>query len=122
MTLKAGFNEVFFTDVKIPEKNIVGNRGDGWAVANATLGHERGSLTDPNATMNRLNALIELMKNETINGSKLIENPVFKDRLLKMQGKVLAFQSNALRVLSAKLNPGQNIKIAGMIKSLLVLN
>ena len=118
MTLKAGFNEVFFTDVKIPEKNIVGNRGDGWAVANATLGHERGSLTDPNATMNRLNALIELMKNETINGSKLIENPVFKDRLLKMQGKVLAFQSNALRVLSAKLNPGQNIKIAGMIQKL----
>ena len=118
MTLKAGFNEVFFTDVKIPEKNIVGNRGDGWAVANATLGHERGSLTDPNATMNRLNALIELMKNETINGNKIIENPIFKDRLLKMQGKVLAFQSNALRVLSAKLNPGQNIKIAGMIQKL----
>ena len=68
--------------------------------------------------MNRLNALIELMKNETINGNKIIENPIFKDRLLKMQGKVLAFQSNALRVLSAKLNPGQNIKIAGMIQKL----
>ena len=64
------------------------------------------------------NNLIELMKNETINGNKIIENPIFKDRLLKMQGKVLAFQSNALRVLSAKLNPGQNIKIAGMIQKL----
>ena len=30
MTLKAGFNEVFFTDVTIPEKNIVGKRGEGW--------------------------------------------------------------------------------------------
>ena len=39
MTLKAGFNEVFFTDVTIPESNIVGKRGEGWAVANATLGH-----------------------------------------------------------------------------------
>lgn len=36
MTLKAGFNEVFFTDVTIPADNIVGNRGEGWAVANAT--------------------------------------------------------------------------------------
>ena len=32
MTLKAGFNEVFFTDVTIPEGNIVGKRGEGWAV------------------------------------------------------------------------------------------
>ena len=55
MTLKAGFNEVFFTDVKIPASNIVGKRGEGWAVANATLGHERGSLANPDATVNRLN-------------------------------------------------------------------
>ena len=27
MTLKAGFNEVFFTDVAIPEENIVGKKG-----------------------------------------------------------------------------------------------
>ena len=46
---------------------------------------------------------------------------IFKDRLLKMQGKVLAFQSNALRVLSAKLNPGQNIKIAESISSVNIL-
>ena len=104
MTLKAGFNEVFFTDVTIPEKNIVGKRGEGWAVANATLGHERGSLTNPNATMNRLNMLINRMKEETIDGKRIIDNPVYKDKLMKLQGKVIAFQSNSLRVLSAKLN------------------
>ena len=60
MTLKAGFNEVFFTDVKVPTTNIVGNRGEGWAVANATLSHERGSLADPNATMNRILSLIHI--------------------------------------------------------------
>ena len=116
MTLNAGFNEVFFTDVTIPEENIVGKRGEGWAVANATLGHERGSLSDPNAMMNRLNSLIERMKDETINGEKIIDNPVYIDKLMKIQGKVIAFQSNSLRVLSAKLNKNQDIKIAGMIQ------
>ena len=116
MTLNAGFNEVFFTDVTIPENNIVGKRGEGWSVANATLSHERGSLSNPNAMMNRLNAHIERMKNETINGQKVIDNPVYRDKLMKIQGKVIAFQSNSLRVLSAKLNKNQDVKIAGMIQ------
>ena len=119
MTLNAGFNEVFFTDVTIPETNIVGKRGEGWAVANSTLGHERGSLTDPNATMNRLNLLIDRMKEETINGEKVINNPAFRDKLIKLQGKVMAFQSNSLRVLSAKLNKGQDVKMASMIQKLI---
>ena len=118
MTLNAGFNEVFFTDVTIPEKNIVGKRGEGWAVANATLSHERGSLSDPNAMMNRLNALIERMKQETINGEKVINNKVYRDKLMKIQGKVIAFQSNSLRVLSAKVNKNQDVKIASMIQKL----
>ena len=116
MTLKAGFNEVFFTDVRIPEANIVGKRGEGWAVANATLTHERGSLTDPNGTMNRVNSLIDRMKKETIDGKKLIDIPVYRDKLMGLQAKVMAFQSNSLRVLSAKINSGQDIKMAGMIQ------
>jgi len=116
MTLKAGFNEVFFTDVRIPETNIVGKRGEGWAVANATLTHERGSLTDPNGTMNRVNSLIDRMKKETIDGKKLIDIPVYRDKLMGLQAKVMAFQSNSLRVLSAKINSGQDIKMAGMIQ------
>ena len=116
MTLKAGFNEVFFTDVMIPEANIVGKRGEGWAVANATLTHERGSLTDPNGTMNRVNSLIDRMKKETIDGKKLIDIPVYRDKLMGLQAKVMAFQSNSLRVLSAKVNSGQDVKMAGMIQ------
>ena len=116
MTLKAGFNEVFFTDVTIPDTNIVGKRGEGWAVANATLTHERGSLTDPNGTMNRVNSLIDRMKKETINGKKLIDIPVYRDKLMDLQAKVMAFQSNSLRVLSAKINSGQDVKMAGMIQ------
>ena len=118
MTLNAGFNEVFFTDVTVPEENIVGKRGEGWAVANATLGHERGSLSDPNAMMNRLNSLIERMRHETINGEKIIDNEVYRDNLMKIQAKVIAFQSNSLRVLSAKLNNNQDVKIDRMLQKL----
>ena len=118
MTLKAGFNEVFFNDVKIPEDNIVGKRGEGWAVANATLGHERGSLAPPDATMSRLNSLIELMKTETINGASLLEHPIFRDRVMKIQAKVMASQSHSLRLLSAKLNPNQDVRIGKMIQKL----
>ncbi len=118
MTLKAGFNEVFFTDVKIPASNIVGKRGEGWAVANATLGHERGSLAPPDATMNRLNLLMHLMKEEILDGKPLIEHPIFLDRLMQIQGKVLAQQSHSLRLLSAKLNPGADVKIGNMIQKL----
>ena len=118
MTLKAGFNEVFFTDVKIPASNIVGKRGEGWAVANATLGHERGSLAPPDATMNRVNMLMQLMQEETLDGKPLIEHPIYRDRLMQIQGKVLAQQSHALRLLSAKLNPGADVKLGKMIQKL----
>jgi alkylation response protein AidB-like acyl-CoA dehydrogenase len=35
------FNEVFFTDVRVPIENLLGQLDQGWAVANGSLGHER---------------------------------------------------------------------------------
>ncbi len=37
----ASFNQVFFTDAKVPKENLVGSVGDGWKVAMTTLAHER---------------------------------------------------------------------------------
>jgi alkylation response protein AidB-like acyl-CoA dehydrogenase len=118
MTGEANFNEVFFTDVRVPKHQIVGQRGQGWQVANAILGHERGSLAPPEVAQSRLNGVIKLMNSETMNGEKLINNPIFRDRLMKIQGRVLAMKCNDMRLLSARLNKTQDAKLAGMIVKL----
>src|SRR5438034_6817307 len=38
------FNEIFFTDVRVPRENLLGEIGGGWQVAMTTLLHERGTL------------------------------------------------------------------------------
>ena len=101
MTGHAEFNEVFFTDVRVPKKQIVGKRGEGWYVANATLTHERGMLGDPNQSATRLNEIIDFMNQETIKGDKLINNPIHLDRLMKLQARVLSMSFNSLRLLTA---------------------
>jgi alkylation response protein AidB-like acyl-CoA dehydrogenase len=44
LTGHALFNEVFFSDARVPTSAIIGGRNNGWAVANTTLGHERSAL------------------------------------------------------------------------------
>ena len=101
MTGRAEFNEVFFTNVRVPKTQIVGQRGQGWFVANATLRHERGMLGDPNQAQTRFKALVDLMRNEEVDGQRLMDHPVYRDRLLKLQARVLAMQFNGLRLLTA---------------------
>ena len=109
MTGHAEFNEVFFTDVRVPQKDIVAGRGQGWYVANATLKHERGMLGDPNQAGTRLKEIIDLMHEETMDGVRLIDHPVYRDRLMQLQARVLAMQFHGLRLLTAaskKEDPG----------------
>ena len=100
MTGEATFNEVFFTDVRVPTNQIVGRRGEGWFVANATLKHERGGLGDPNQAESRFRTLVEMMKKETVDGQRLIDHPSYRDRLLRLQGRMLSMKFNGMRVLT----------------------
>ena len=59
---------------------LVGKRGEGWFVANATLRHERDC--SATRTPSRLNALVRADETRRrSNGTRLIDAPVFRDRL-----------------------------------------
>ncbi len=118
MTMTRNFNEVFFTDVRVPKDQIVGERGDGWQVANTILKNERDSLADPNQAQARLNGLIELMRTETVDGVRLIDKPEFRDRLMRLQGRVMANRYNDLRNISNRLSGSSEGALARMIVKL----
>src|SRR3954465_5116041 len=44
LTGRAMFNEVFFSDARVPAAAIIGDENNGWAAANTTLAHERAGL------------------------------------------------------------------------------
>jgi alkylation response protein AidB-like acyl-CoA dehydrogenase len=100
MTGRAEFNEIFLTDVRVRIDQIVMGRGKGWHVANVTLKYERLLLGDPNKLTHRLARVIELMKKTTLDGVRIIEIPEYRDRLLRIQGEVLASKFHGLRLLT----------------------
>ncbi len=100
MTGRSEFNEVFFTDVAVPETQIVLGRGKGWYVANVTLKHERLMIGDASKMTARLEQLIKLLSTIDIDGVKLIHMPEYRDRLLRLQGEVIAWKAHNLRLLT----------------------
>jgi alkylation response protein AidB-like acyl-CoA dehydrogenase len=55
------FNEVFFDDVFVPDRDVVGGVNDGWDVAMAAFGNERVSIGGGSVTMTA-EALIDLLE------------------------------------------------------------
>jgi alkylation response protein AidB-like acyl-CoA dehydrogenase len=99
MTGRNEFNEVFFTDVKVPESQIVLGRGKGWYVANVTLKHERLMIGDAGKMTARFEQLVSLLQTTEIDGVKLIAIAEYRDRLLRLQGEVMAWKAHNLRLL-----------------------
>jgi alkylation response protein AidB-like acyl-CoA dehydrogenase len=94
------FNEVFFTDARVPVENRLGEEGDGWKVAMTTLLHERGTLSfnlQVGARMT-LDALVELAR-------KLgrADDPAVRERLAGFQLEVEGMRITNLRALSKLL-------------------
>ena len=109
------FNQVFFRDVRVPQENVVGKRGEGWKIANTTLVHERASL---NANAEGLwLRLVRLMRKETVNGVATLASPVYRDRLLRLQARALAMKHHSMRLLTCGLK-GESAGVAGLVVKL----
>jgi len=104
LTNTSEFNEVFFTGATTDATNIVGAEGDGWKVAMATLGFERGvsTLGQQVGFQRELDALLEVART---NGA--LDDPVIRDRLARAQAELEVIRLNALRTLSEDQAPQQ---------------
>jgi len=117
MTGGAEFNEVFFDDVRVPKANLVGKRGEGWKIANATLVHERNMLGSSSQLEAALASLVRVLRHETESGVAAIASPIFRDRLVKLQARVVAAKYHALRLLTCRLK-GESPGIAQLVVKL----
>jgi alkylation response protein AidB-like acyl-CoA dehydrogenase len=97
LTATSEFNEVFFTGARTAADLVVGEPGQGWAVAMGTLGFERGVSTIGQQTGFRreLDAVVALARE---NGA--LDDPVLRDRLAKARADLEVIRLNALRTLS----------------------
>ena len=80
ITGEAEFNEVYFTDTKIPKENILGGLGEGWRVSLATLMNERVAIGG-NVRERGSGApghLVQLWKDNEL------DDPVQKDKLIEL--------------------------------------
>jgi alkylation response protein AidB-like acyl-CoA dehydrogenase len=67
---EAGFAEIFFEDVFVPDSHVLGAPGDGWRVAMSTAGNERGlSLRSPGRFCAAADRLVELYASVVSTGS-----------------------------------------------------
>ncbi|MEI5676815.1 MULTISPECIES: acyl-CoA dehydrogenase family protein [unclassified Mesorhizobium] len=77
---EADFCEVFFDNVRVPAKNLVGKVNEGWTVAKSVLGHERiflGAPTRPEYALGRLERLAE--------ARGAFDDPAFVSRYAKLR-------------------------------------
>jgi alkylation response protein AidB-like acyl-CoA dehydrogenase len=117
MTGGAEFNEVFLTDLHVPRANIVGERGGGWKIANTTLKHERNMLGSSAQLEMAFQGLVVQMHMESCNGVRAIDSPLLRDRLMRLQARVLAARYHSLRLLTNNLR-GESSGVAGLVVKL----
>ncbi len=77
ITGEAEFNEIFFTGVKVPAENVLGEVGQGWGVAMTTLLHERATLGFALTAMLEVN----VRKLVTLARERDVDDPVLRDRV-----------------------------------------
>ena len=103
ITGDAEFNEIYFTNVKVPKAQILGEAGNGWAVAMTTLLHERGTLGMALATRAQITAA-ELAEHARKLGRG--NDPLVRQKIAQYTIEARALQLNGYRALTAMKRNG----------------
>jgi len=96
----SGFNEVFFSDVRVPDSNRLGAVGDGWRVAITTLMNERVAI-GAGGGAGRFRDLIKLARETKRNGRPAIEDSAVRQKIAEFYIKSKGLQYTSYRTLSA---------------------
>ncbi|MBJ2258460.1 acyl-CoA dehydrogenase family protein [Pseudomonas psychrophila] len=91
------FNEVFFDQARTSAHNMIGQPGDGWKIAMALLGFERGVST-LGQQMQFQNELDEVVRIAKTNGAA--QDPVMRQRIAQAWSGLRVLRYNSLRMLS----------------------
>ena len=105
------FNEVFFTDVRIPHANMVGEVNDGWRLAKVTLGNERVSLSTGGVLWGAGPTALDIIEEAR---ALKITNTVMRHRLVDLYIEHTVLEIIRMRTLTARLrgvHPGPEASI-----------
>ncbi|MGY6499403.1 MAG: acyl-CoA dehydrogenase family protein [Acidimicrobiales bacterium] len=99
------FNEVFFTDVRLPGDALIGDEHGGWALAKVTLGNERVSLSSGGALWGRGPDAGDLL--DIVRASGGVTDRVLRQRLARLHVESELLRLIRLRTISARIRGEQ---------------
>jgi alkylation response protein AidB-like acyl-CoA dehydrogenase len=103
------FSEVFFSNLRVPADNLVGELNTGWQIAQTTLGYERGG--DTLYIVTRLQVeferLIQVASTLRRDGSRAIDDPIIRQKLGQIYAETEVLRYASLRLLSHLEKGGQ---------------
>ncbi len=93
ITGELGFNEIFFTDVRVPTSALLGEENEGWRVATTTLAYERGGVASLHLGLRaKIRRLLDEAKVTPMgDGRTAAQDPVLRQRLARvyLEGELL---------------------------------
>jgi alkylation response protein AidB-like acyl-CoA dehydrogenase len=93
------FNEVFFTDVRVPDSQRLGAVGQGWRVSLTTLMNERLAVGDVQRP--EVDDLVELARTVRIDGKPAIQNAAVRERIAEWQARSQGLKFTRFRTMTA---------------------
>jgi alkylation response protein AidB-like acyl-CoA dehydrogenase len=109
-------NEVFFTDVRVPVENLVGEENRGWTYAKYLLTYERTNIAGVGASIAALDEVKQLAAVRTRHGRPLAEDPAFAARLARVEIELENMKTTNLRVIAAVAGGGAPGAESSMLK------